>query len=170
MRLASGWAVLAAGERLHSSNEAGHELYKIERLEARPCVVKRKLIAVLDDDPDLTNSICDFLRAEGYDAKPFYASADLVADSSRRQFEAFVIDWVIGEEMALKLIKGLRERDAAVPIIVLTAHVSTGEVDEADIAQAVKAFGLVFFEKPVRTAILAATIAQAMAMAEQGRA
>ncbi len=39
----------------------------------------------------------------------------------------------------------------------------TGVVDEADIADAVKRYDLVFSEKPVRTSILAATLARAFA-------
>ena len=45
--------------------------------------------------------------------------------------------------------------------MVLTAQVVTGVVDEADIAEAVKRFDLVFHEKPVRTSILAATLGRA---------
>ena len=46
---------------------------------------------------------------------------------------------------------------------MLTAQVLSGVVDEADIADAVKRYDLVFSEKPVRTSILAATLARAFA-------
>ena len=48
---------------------------------------------------------------------------------------------------------------------MLTAQVLMGMVDETDIAEAVKTFGLVFSEKPVRMSILAATLALAFAAA-----
>ena len=48
---------------------------------------------------------------------------------------------------------------------MLTAQVLSGVVDEADIADAVKRYDLVFHEKPVRTSILAATLARALAAA-----
>ena len=38
-----------------------------------------------------------------------------------------------------------------------------GMVDETDIAEAVKTFGLVFSEKPVRMSILSATLALGLA-------
>jgi hypothetical protein len=57
----------------------------------------------------------------------------------------------------------LREKDLKCPIVVLTAQVLTGVVDEADIAEAVKRYDLVFSEKPVRTSILTATLARAFA-------
>jgi len=60
----------------------------------------------------------------------------------------------------------LREQDARSRIVVLTAQVLMGVVDETDIAEAVKAHGLVFGEKPVRMSILSATLAPAFAAAQ----
>ncbi len=72
-----------------------------------------------------------------------------------------MVDWTVGETIVIKLIAGLREQDARCPIVVLTAQVLSG--DEADIADAVKRYDLVFSEKPVRTSILAATLTRAFA-------
>jgi len=83
-----------------------------------------------------------------------------------QQFDAYVIDWIVGEKSTIKLIGSLRAQDATRPIVVLTAQVLSGLVDEADIADAVKRSGLVFNEKPVRTSILAATLARALASTE----
>jgi hypothetical protein len=47
-------------------------VYRIEKIEARPAEGMRKVIAILDDDEDLTNSICAHFDASGYDARPFY--------------------------------------------------------------------------------------------------
>jgi hypothetical protein len=51
---------------------------------------------------------------------------------------------------------------------VLTAQVLMGVVDETDIAEAVKTFGLVFSEKPVRMSILLASVAVAFAATREG--
>ena len=56
----------------------------IERIEARPIAAGRKVIAVLDDDQDLTNSICAHFQASGYDARPFYKTADLLSSARVR--------------------------------------------------------------------------------------
>src|SRR3954447_2532850 len=65
VKTSSGWSAVAASEA------TGDVVYKIERLEARPVAATRKVIAVLDDDQDVTNSICAHLEASGYDARPF---------------------------------------------------------------------------------------------------
>ena len=80
-----------------------------------------------------------------------------------QRYDGFVIDWIVGETSTIKLIASLREEDASAPIVVLTGQVLMGMVDETDIAEAVKTFGLVFSEKPVRMSILSATLALAFA-------
>ena len=152
VQTSSGWTALVAGE----ATEGG--VYKIERLEAKPTLAARKVVAVLDDDQDLTNSVCAHFEANGYDARPFFTIAELLSSLDARRFDAYVVDWIIGETSALKLIGAIRAKDAGCPIVVLTAQVMSGVVDEADIADAVKRFGLVFHEKPVRTSILTATL------------
>ena len=157
VRTSDGWAAVPATEATEGV------IYKIERIEARPVAAARKIIAVLDDDQDLTNSICAHFQASGYDARPFYRTADLASASNSQQYDAYVIDWIVGEKSTIKLIGSLRAQNEACPIVVLTAEVLSGVVDEADIADAVKRYGLVFNEKPVRTSILVATLARALA-------
>ena len=155
VQTSSGWTALCASEATEGA------VYRIERLEARPTLTARKVVAVLDDDQDLTNSVCAHFEASGYDARPFFTIAELLSSLAVCSFDAYVVDWIIGETSALKLIAAVRAKDANCPIVVLTAQVMTGVVDEADIADAVKRFGLVFHEKPVRTSILTATLGRA---------
>jgi ActR/RegA family two-component response regulator len=157
MRTSSGWSAVAASE---ATEEV---VYKIERLEARPAATTRKVIAVLDDDQDLTNSICAHLEASGYDARPFYKIADLLASAAAQVYDGYIVDWIVGETSVVKLIGSLREKDSKSPIVVLTAQVLTGVVEETDIADAVKRYDLVFSEKPVRTSILTATLTRSFA-------
>ena len=157
---ASGWTALLAAEAPEATG------YKIERLEAQPSEGIRKVIAVLDDDQDLTNSICAHLEASGYEARPFFKTADLVSSSKAQHYDGFVIDWIVGETSTLKLIAALRAEDALCPIIVLTAQVTSGVVDEADIAEAVRMHQIEFSEKPLRMSILSATLGRAFSAIE----
>ena len=159
VKTSSGWAAVVAREASEGTT------YRIERLEARPLATARKVVAVLDDDEDLTNSIVAHLEASGYDARPFYKTADLLAAAAAQRYDGYVVDWIVGERSVLKLIASLRAQDAECPIVVLTAQVLSGVVDEQDIADAVKRYDLVFSEKPVRTSILSATLTRAFAAA-----
>jgi CheY-like chemotaxis protein len=142
VKTSAGWSAVVASEATEGV------AYRIERLEARPVATTRKVIAVLDDDQDLTNSIVAHFEASGYDARPFYKTADLLASAAAQRYDGYVVDWIVGETSVLKLIAALRERDASCPIVVLTAQVLSGVVDEQDIADAVKRYDLVFSEKP----------------------
>ena len=137
--------------------------FAIDRLQARPSRAERKRIAVLDDDRDLTDSICAHLQDSGYEARAFYRTADLQVRLKTERYDAFVIDWIVGDASTVKLIAAIRAQDATCPIVVLTAQVLAGVVQESEIAQAVASFNFVFAEKPVRMAILSASLARAFA-------
>jgi ActR/RegA family two-component response regulator len=157
VKTSAGWSAVLASEAAEGA------AYRIERLEARPDAASRKVIAVLDDDQDLTNSICAHLEASGYDTRPFYKIADLFASAAAQNFDGYIVDWIVGETSVSKLVGSLREKDPKSPIVVLTAQVMAGIVEEADIAEAVKRYDLTFHEKPVRTSILEATLTRALA-------
>lgn len=156
----SGWTALLAAEAVDAPT------YRIERLEAQPGEGVRKVIAVLDDDQDLTRSICAHLEGSGYDARPFFRTADLVSSAKVQHYDGFVMDWIVGEASTLKLIASLRAEDALCPIIVLTAQVTSGGVDEADIAEAVRIHRIEFSEKPLRMSILSAMLGRAFVSIE----
>ena len=160
IRTAAGWSAIPASEATDVV------VYRIEKIEARPAEATRKVIAVLDDDEDLTNSICAHFEASGYDARPFYRIADLLASAAAQRYDGYVIDWIVGETSVLKLVAALREQDPRAPIVVLTGQVLTGVVEEVDIAEAVRRYGLTFSEKPVRSAILEASLARALALSQ----
>jgi len=166
IRTSAGWSAVPASEATEDV------VYRIEKIEARPVDSTRKVIAVLDDDEDLTNSICAHFDASGYDARPFYRIADLLASAAAQRYDGYVIDWIVGETSVLKLIAALREKDARSPIVVLTGQVVAGVVEEVDIADAVKRYDLTFSEKPVRSAILEASLARALTLSKpaDGRA
>lgn len=155
----SGWTALAAREATDQVT------YAVDRLEARPSSAARKVIAVLDDDQDLTDSICAHFSQSGYDARPFYRAEKLVSDAAAQKFDGYVVDWIVGGTDVQKLVASLRAQDASCPIIVLTGQVETGVVAETDIAEAVQRYDLMFNEKPVRTSILAAMLGRAFAPA-----
>jgi CheY-like chemotaxis protein len=157
MKTPAGWVALLAADAGDSP------VFAIEKLQTRSKSASRKSIAVLDDDRDLTDSICAHLQASGCDARAFYRTADLEECLKTQRFDGFVIDWIVGDSNTVKLIAALRSQDATCPVIVLTAQVTAGVVQESEIANAVARHNFVFAEKPVRMAILSATLARAFA-------
>jgi len=155
VRSKSGWVVATNNDRVDG------EAFSITRLEARPATDRQRRVAVLDDDPDVTDSIVSNFQLLGYRAQPFYRTADLLECKSR--FDCFVLDWVVGDKTVLELVRSLRSANATCLIVILTAQVASGAISETDIADAMKHYDLLFFEKPIRTSILAATLSRAFA-------
>lgn len=153
----SGWMVATTDDGLEG------EAFKIVRLEARPAADKRREVAVLDDDPNVADSIVSSFEMLGYGARPFYSAADLLKGAAKIAFDCFVLDWVVDDGTVLDLVRSLRTADSSCPIVILTAQVSTGAIDETEIADAIKRYDLLFCEKPVRTSILAAMLSRALA-------
>jgi len=108
----------------------------------------------------MTRRLLVLISAVMYDARPFYRSDDLRKAAEQQRFDAFVVDWIVGDKNAQDLLALLRHRNATAPIIVLTGQQLMGP-DEDDLAHAVMTLGLVFGEKPVRMSILSATLARA---------
>ena len=158
---ASGWVALPASEA-----PEGAAMYRIERFEGKPGAESRQRVAVLDDDPDVTDGLCAQLRASGYDATAFYKTADLEKVAGTQRFDAFVVDWIVDDKNTHALLSALRRQHSSAPIIVLTGQQLMG-AEEDDIANAVISLGLVFSEKPVRMSILSATLARALLVARQ---
>jgi CheY-like chemotaxis protein len=156
VKTSSGWTAVCASEATDAA------AYSVERIHAKPRALARTVIAVLDDDEDLTNTICAHLQDSGYEARPYYRSADLQSALEARH-DGYVIDWIVGESSTAPLIASIRSRDPAAPIVVLTAQVLAGVVQESEIADAVARYDFVFAEKPVRMAILSASLARAFA-------
>jgi hypothetical protein len=80
-----------------------------------------------------------------------------------QRYDRFIIDSIVGKTSTVKLISALRARDGAGPIVVATAQVVAGVVLESEIADALGTFNLVSAGKPLRTAILSASLARGFA-------
>ncbi len=75
---ASGWFAAPAKDA-----EPGMTAYTITRLEFKPAEDARRIVAVLDDDHDLTASLCEQLAAGGYDARAYTGIAQQAAGGER---------------------------------------------------------------------------------------
>jgi CheY-like chemotaxis protein len=139
----------------------------VRRLVMHPPGAHAPLIAVLDDDTESTDNLCAHLTASGYQTRAFYTVAALRTALAQRRFDGYVLDWVVGEETSKDLISQIRAADAHTPILVLTGQMGSGRVNESAVATALATYGLIYFEKPVRLAIISAALSQALAKKQQ---
>ena len=151
------WTVQAAAEGL-----AG-PLHEVRQLLLEPDAISGSRIAVLDDQPNITDSLCVFLRQAGFRADAFHgigALQDALADSP---YDAYVLDWIVGDETVGPLVERLRATDPRCPIAILTGKANErGEV-VTDIADLVARHDVRYFSKPLDPHMITAVLSRLIA-------
>jgi CheY-like chemotaxis protein len=119
-------------------------------------------VAVVDDSPDITDSVCAYLRLVGFDAQPYSNFEQLSTAIKDQPHDAYIIDWLVASTTAAALFAEIRTMDPLCPIVMLTGKVRDGKADPAEVAAVIARHGADFFEKPAVTPVIAARLRQAL--------
>lgn len=123
-------------------------------------------IAVLDDEPDIVASVTQVLRLVGLDSHAFTCSLTLEATLEGATYDAFVVDWSLGQETSLALIVRLRadSRYRQTPIFLVSGHLGTaGTASDEAIRAAIAEHRLEYRAKPYSSVRLAQEVRRAVA-------
>jgi two-component system, LuxR family, response regulator FixJ len=82
------------------------------------------IIAVVDDDPAVCNSLKFSLELEGFVVQVYRSAAELLATDHFHEYGCFVIDQRMPEMSGMELIAHLRERKVATPAILIVSHLN----------------------------------------------
>lgn len=119
---------------------------------------KPSRIAVIDDDLASAEALGDWFNETGYQANAFTSASQLLA-TPLSDYDAFVVDLILGAgQTAHALVEQIRAARPLAPIVLLTGQLRGGAATEADLTTILRTQGVAFFEKPVRPAVLTATI------------
>ncbi|WP_299626995.1 response regulator [Pelagibius sp.] len=88
-------------------------------------------VLVVDDDHDFADSLCHFLRLEGYEAKQAYSITAAQQALDDYPAEVALIDIRMGEQSGLSLVSDFRGRSPEVTCILMTAFASADSAIEA---------------------------------------
>jgi CheY-like chemotaxis protein len=113
-------------------------------------------IAMLDDDRETTDGFCERLRDLDLHASPFYDIESLENSLTSRKFDAFILDYFIGQTTTVELIRKIRARSATVPIVLLTGK--SAEASPFEVSQMITTFGLIWQSKPSHPGVIGAEI------------
>ena len=153
---------------IRTASDMGTQMVRpVQRLVMQPPGAHAPSVAVLDDDAESADNLCAHLSASGYQTSPFYTVAALRSAMAQRRHDGYVLDWIVGDETVRELIGQIRADSPRTPILVLTGQVGSGRVNESAVATALATYGLLYFEKPVRLAIISAALAQGLAKTRQ---
>ena len=115
------------------------------------------VIAVVDDDPAVCNSLKFSLELDGFTVRAYRSGADLLSAGNLGDCDCFVIDQRMPAMSGLDLIARLRERKVATPAILIIS-----DPNAALSARAAKA-AVPVVEKPLLTNTLVEKIREACA-------
>lgn len=104
---------------------------------------KGKLIAIIDDNEAVQDSLRDLIEAAGFEARCFGSAVVFLNSDSYGKVAALIIDVLMPEMSGFELQSRLKAERLPVPLIFITAH-----EDPAMRAQAIGQGAAEFFTKP----------------------
>ncbi|HWC16915.1 MAG TPA: response regulator [Terriglobales bacterium] len=102
-----------------------------------------KLIAIVDDDEAMQDSLRDLMEAAGLAAQSFGSAEEFLKSDLHRKAACLIVDVRMPKMSGLELQARLKEEECDVPIIFITAH-----GDAKMRIQAMRRGAVEFFSKP----------------------
>jgi PAS domain S-box-containing protein len=78
-------------------------------------------ILIVDDDPDISQALMDFLQYDGYHVDLADTGMEALARSKQQSYSAVILDLGLPDLDGLVVLKKLQEHDPNLPVIILTA-------------------------------------------------
>ena len=118
-----------------------------------------KLIAIIDDDEAMQDSLRDLMEAAGLVARCFGSAEEFLASGLHRQAACLITDILMPKMSGLQLQAILKDEKCDIPIIFVTAH---GDAEMR--IQAMRDGAVEFLAKPFDHHLLLKTVRAALAM------
>jgi FixJ family two-component response regulator len=114
---------------------------------------KLPLVAVVDDDESIRESLPDLLREFGFDARAFASAEDFLGSADLGRTACLVLDVAMPGMNGPELLRELRRRGMDTPVVFITAHVGDATRPELLKAGAVECLFKPFSETSLLGAI-----------------
>jgi FixJ family two-component response regulator len=118
-----------------------------------------KLIAIIDDDEAMQDSLRDLMEAAGFAARCFGSAEEFLKSDLHRRAACLIVDIRMPRMSGLELQAKLKEEECNVPIIFVTAH-----GDARMRIQAMRQGAVEFLAKPFDHQVLLKRVRAALTM------
>ena len=118
-----------------------------------------KLIAIIDDDESMQDSLRDLMEAAGLVARCFGSAGEFLESGLHRQAACLITDILMPKMSGLELQTRLKDDDCDIPIIFITAY-----GDAKTRIQAMREGAVEFLAKPFDHQLLLKTVRAALEM------
>jgi FixJ family two-component response regulator len=119
---------------------------------------RRKIVAVVDNDPSMLRAAETLLDAHGFATETFASAEEFLNRGAATQVDCLLLDIYLGGMSGVKLRRQLEASGSTLPVIFMTAH-----DDEAIRRQALKAGCVAYLRKPFQGRQLIEAIEKAAA-------
>jgi FixJ family two-component response regulator len=124
-------------------------LIKRYGVRGTPVDERSKLIAIIDDNESMQDSLCDLIESVGLEAQCFGSAMAFLESDLHRRAECLIVDIRMPKMSGLELQARLKQEKCNVPIIFISAF------DDAEIrVQAMKEGAVDFLAKPFNHQLL----------------
>lgn len=90
----------------------------------------KKHLLLLEDDSNLSETLCEFLESKGYDVTPVYDGEEAEVLMFEHHFDLFLLDVNVPSLNGFKLLAKVRQGGTTTPAIFLTSLNSLEDVEE----------------------------------------
>ena len=118
---------------------------------------RRKIVAIVDDDPSMLNAAESLLDAQGFATMVFASAEEFLDRGAANQVECLLLDIHLGGLSGIELWRRLKDSGSMLPVIFMTAL-----DDEAMREQALNACCVAFLRKPCQARQLLEAIKKAV--------
>src|SRR5471032_1172530 len=153
VRTGTGWEIHVNGDE-----PLGARRHAIEALTVRSH--PHLQVALLEDDTRAAEALVEAFRPLGIVATPFADSAGLHAAIAHRRFDAYVLDWLLADGTAARIVEEIRQHRAHIPIVVVTGALMADSDMERSLLQLSAQWNFSTLDKPVRPMNLANALKQ----------
>jgi two-component system, LuxR family, response regulator FixJ len=108
----------------------------------------KHLLLVLDDDAAVRDSLKFLLEVEGFKVRTFASADELLNDNELPDSGCLIVDYQMPAMNGLEVVAKLRQRQNAMPAILITA------LPDARILERASAAGVTLIKKPFQQAVL----------------
>jgi two-component system, LuxR family, response regulator FixJ len=112
-------------------------------MNSTPTPSSNQTVFVVDDDPDMRQSLHGLIRALGYSVRVFSSAAEFHAEYQPQQTGCLILDVRMPRQSGLELYEQLLREKKRLPVIFITAH-----ADVSTAVAAMKTGAIEFLEKP----------------------
>lgn len=112
-------------------------------------------ILVVDDDPGMVRTLCDILRARGWDPVGMHSGEEAVQAVCENGYPVVLMDIIMPGIDGVTALKAMKKCQPAAKVVLMTAHTA-----EERIADAVRAGAAKVMTKPIDMGSLLALLGQ----------